>query len=402
MLNALRQITAFSTLVLVLTGTSAYAESNPLQQEFLIEEVDPFRAERKYFGDVSFTLMGRSLEDQFANSRWGRTIIEANLGARYEDWLEGRLSVVQLLTSGAASYQMGVTESRPSSGTAVDEARLSVTPSRWSKFSAGILSIQLSPILSQMQPQAQAGGEVGVDNRWETRWGSFRGSLSANQSIPTSRDSGNLIIDEFTNPLLTTATVFAEAQNDNINARFRLSAAHFEYTDLLSAAAADSVRTGSTVVGMRDVQFLYEFRGKEYAASYRQQIGLSHAFEFRASQIYNERAPSDINKGQQARIEYIRTFDKWEIVPSLTFFRMESDALPSLYSLGAAGFTNRKGYTAGLRAIFPKERFNIFASYTNAQAIREAGVVRSNAEQSTFQVDREVFTLGAEVQYAVF
>lgn len=391
----------FLILSLSVFSIFCFAESNPLRQEFTLEEKNEYGT-RNYFGDIAFTLMGRRMDDSFVSSRWGRAIIEANLGGKYSDWLEGRLSVVQLMTSGAASYQMGVTEGGPSSGLLLDEATMTVSPVSWLKGTAGVVSVELNPIYSQFYPQSQAGGQITLENTWTPGWGSVKATLWGTQSIPTAKNSGHLIVDESTNPLLTTGTLFSEVQNDVIGAKFRVSATHFEFTDLSSAAAADAVRTGSSVVGTKDMQFLYEYRGKEYAAAYKQKMGLSHELELKASRVRNERAPAGLNEGEQVKVEYTRTFDKWQIIPSINFFRMESDALPSVYSLAAVGFTNRKGYGAGLKANFPKEKFNVFAGYTNANAIREAGIVQTNTDTSTYQVDREIYTLGAEVQYDIF
>ncbi|MFN9068864.1 MAG: hypothetical protein ACK5V3_16680, partial [Bdellovibrionales bacterium] len=170
------------------------------------------------------------------------------------------------------------------------------------------------------------------------------------------------------------------------------------------STASDSQKTGSTVLGSKDFQFAYEFRGREFALGFDQEVGLSHKIEWRGSALTNERAPSENRDGWHQQVRYTRTFDKWKFIPSITQFRVESDALPSSYSIGSYGFTNRVGYNVTLKFDFPKDRFNFFAGYTNANAIVSSDDIQqfTNSNLGTFQADREIFTLGDEVTYDIF
>lgn len=389
-------------LVLFLSVNQANAQTNSLRQEFELKDTNPY-PNRKYFGEVIFTTMGRRTDDPFVQSRYARAIIEGTLGVKYENWLEAKLAVVQLLTSGTASQQMGVTEAGPGSGFFMDEASISLKPADWLKGSFGVLAIKFSPIYSLYSSQSEAGGQVELSQTWGDKDELyFKTSLKGSQSIPTAKSNGNLITDEGTSPLLTVGTAYAEVDNKLTGTRARISATHFEFTDLPGSAASDSLKIGGSVFGTKDIQFLYEFRGKEFAAALKQEIGLSHAVEVKASTIRNERAPAGLNEGNQVKVEYTRAFNKWELLPSYTQFRVEGDALPALYSISSIGYTNRIGYALALKANFPKENFNVFGGYTNSKAIREAGIIQTNTNTSTYQADREIYTLGAEVQYDIF
>lgn len=390
-------------LLLFLSQLSALAQTNPLRQEFQFDE-SPYIGNRNYHADVIFTLMGRRFDDTFVQSRYGRAIVEASLGVKYENWLEGKLALAQVMTSGAASHQMSVTEAGIGSGTYLDEATVSVKPTDWVTGKAGVLYVEFSPIYSLHYPQSQAGGALVFSNTWGSNDSDiqFTASLEGSQSIPTARSSGNIITDENTSPLLTLGSFHCKFVNKYTGTTVRLSAAHFEYTDLSTASAADSLKIGSSVMGQSDLQFIYEFRGKELAAALKQEFGLSHAVEVKGSMLRNERAPASLNQGHQVKVEYTRSFDKWELKPSVTQFYVESDSLPAVFAQSGFGYTNREGYAINVKANFPKEKFNIFGGYTNAQAIHEAGVIRYNSNMSTYQMDREIYTLGAEVAYEIF
>jgi len=396
-----QRLALFSCLLFSL---ASFSEVNPIKQEIRIEIDDTKKVEsdRIYKGEVSYTLMGRRFDDPFVNSRWGRAIIDLSLSAEYENWFEANLSVAQLLSSGSASYQLGVTEAGPSNGLFLNEATVAIKPFDFLTAKAGVLEVQYNPVLSMFTTQGQAGGSVRLSHSNESDLGVLKVYLEGSQSIPTAISKGSVITDEGTNPLLTLGTLSTDFKNEDAGTRFRLSATHFEYTDLSTASATDSLRTGSTVVGNKDFQFAYEFRGKEYAAAIEQEIALSHEIRAKASFISNELAPKGLRDGYQYRLEYARTFNKWKFIPGFTQFRVEGDALPSLYSVGSYGYTNREGYNVAMKVEFAKQKFNVFTGYTNAKAINKNGANANTSQASTYQADREIFTLGAEVKYDIF
>lgn len=373
---------------------------NPLKQELRVQAQEDIKNKDKiYNADLAYTMMGRRFDDPFVNSRWGRSIIEASIGVKYEEWLKAKLAAVQIFTSGSVGSQLGVSEAGATNGLFLDEASLTLTPAKWIEGSAGVLSISYSPVMSFFSGAAQAGGMLTFQ---EKNKDGFSASFKVSQSIPTSVAKGNIITDEGTNPLLTLATAYLDLKNNSTGSRIHGSATHYEYTDLSTATASDSLRTGSTVTGGKDFQFVYEFRGKEFALGIEQEIGISYEIKLKGNVISNERAPEPLRNGEQVRLELERKFNKWNLIPSVTQYRIEGDALPSSYSLGSFGYTNREGYAANLKVEIPKHNFNVFAGYTNAKAINKDGQNLDVSQNSTFQADREVFTIGAEVTYELF
>lgn len=388
---------------LLLAGR-AFAQANPIKQELRADIQEEKKSDRKYTGEVIYTLMGRRFDDPFVNSRWGRAIIEANFGLNHEDWLEAKLSVAQLMTSGATAYQLGVTEAGPTSGTFLNEATLSIKPNDVVKFSAGVLDIDYNSVYSLFLSQAQAGANLNLTQKADSKIGKSKFALDLSQSIPTSVGRGNIITDEGTYPLLTLATLYSELKNEDSGTRIRGSVTHYEYTDLSTSTAADSLRTGSTVLGSKDFQFAYEFRGREYALGLDQEFGTSNKISWKGSLMSNERAPKNLRDGWQQKLEYARSFNKWKFVPSVTQFRVEGDTLPASYSIASYGYTNRQGYNITLKADVSKQKFNMFIGYTNAKALisTDDQALSNNSGLGTYQADREIYTLGAEVAYDIF
>lgn len=374
--------------------------TNPLKQELRVDVSEPSKnSNSMYNADIGYTLMGRRFDDPFVNSRWGRSIIESSIGMKYEEWLKARLAAVLIFTSGSVGSQMGVTEAGATNGLFLEEASISISPVKWIEGSAGVLDIVYNPIMSFFSGAAQPGGMFSLDHKFES---DLRLRFEVSQSIPTSAARGNIITDEGTNPLLTLAIAYADFKNAPTGSRIRASATHYEYTDLSTATASDSLRTGSSVAGTKDFQFVHEYRGKEFALGFEQEIGISHELKLKGSVISNERAPEQLQNGEQVKLEYERKFNKWNLVPSVTQFRIEGDALPSSYSISSFGYTNREGYAANLKVVIPKHKLNVFAGYTNANAINKNGENLNVSQNSTYQADREIFTLGAEVTYEIF
>lgn len=355
--------------------------------------------DRIYKSEVAFTLLGRRYDDPFVNARWSRLVAEFYVLAKHQDWLEAKISLVQLLTSGSASYNLGVTEQGPSSGLVLDEASLKLMPTSWLMGKAGVLRVDLNPVASQYFMQNQAGAQVDLKAKTDAT----EVTLSGSQTIPTSKNSSNVLADEGTNALLTVGSLTGVVNFDKTKTAVRASVAHYEFTDLSSAAAADAQKTGSTVVGVsKDFNFFYEYRGKEYALAFEQGVGLASKISLKGSLISNELAPAEFRDGTQLKLEYTQAIRNYELIPSVSWFRLESDALPSLYTNGGLGYSNRYGKTFALRTNFPKEKFMIFASYTEANPINAVAADGMATQAETYQADRQIYTIGAEAKYDIF
>lgn len=393
-LMALMGTTAFAELSSNSNRVSAASASSVLETPVVKPTLN---SNRSYKGDVGFTLTGRKLQDEVVNSRLARIIVSANLSATYQDWLTAKLGVLQFLTSGQSSNLYAVTEGAASSATIIDEGYLKATLSstNWTaSAAAGIISANLSPLYSNMTSQSNAGFSLttGYQNKENGELLVF-----GEQSAPTSKTTSNRIIDDDTLPLMTVGGLRAALPLAKTGTKIKAAAARFVFTDLSSQSANDSSTIGNTTTGngKGGYSFVYEFRGLETSLVLEQDLFLADRVTLKGAVVKNELAPTGANSGWTAKMDYKKSFNKFDIIPSVVKFRMESDAIPASY--GQAGiFTNRVGTGYGLKLDFPSEKFNVFAGYT------EADVINTSTTSSIYQSDRQTYTLGAEAKYDIF
>jgi hypothetical protein len=380
------------------SSASTSSESLPSSPENSVKK------DRSYSGDVGFTLYGKRLQDEIVNSRIARLIIELNLSTTYRDWLSGELTAVQFLTSGQASNLYAVTEGSPSSATLVDKAFVQARyfPNGWGGYvRTGIIPAGLAQFYSSMYEQSNAGYSVvaGFDNKSPntTKENEVQALVAVTQSIPTSKSNSNRIIDEDTLPMLSTATVYASVPFNIGATRLKGSHTRFVFTDPSSQSAMDSSTLGSTTTGNGKGGYLFanDYRGAESALILEQDLFLADKITLKGSVLNNDAAPSGANSGWQTKIEYKKGFNKFNLIPNVSRFRIEADALPASY--GQPGiYTNRYGRGLGLKLEVPSEKFNISAGYV------EANVLNTNTTSSVYQSDRQSYTLSMEAKYDIF
>jgi hypothetical protein len=377
----------------IVPEASVAAPIKEVQQDLVFTMV-PKNPDRTYKGELTFSLQGKRFDDPVVNSRFSRAIISVELESKYKDFLKANFGASQLLTSGQATNLYAVTEGGTGSGLFVDEASISLIPIEGLAVTAGIIQVSLNPVYSQFYTQSNAGGLINYGFIKTTN----KFVIEASQSIPTSKGTSNAVIDDGYLPLLTVFSAKGETTFDSSLTTVKVAATRFQFTDPSSQSAADSQQTGSTTIGNGKGGFLfaYDFRGTELAAAVEQKIFLEDVVSIKGNRVKNDLAPEGLNQGWMARAEYSRAFNKYAVKPSFTRFHVESDALPSVYTMPANGFTNRDGAAYAVKLDFPKEKFNVFGSYV------KANVIDQNSTAGFFQADREVYVIGAEAKYDIF
>jgi hypothetical protein len=367
------------------------AQNQSTKKVFIHEDS---KSDQTFEGDLRFVLLGRRYDDEIVNSRVGAVFIEVDLKAHYQNWLTGRLNMLQLSASGSQSAFYGVSEGSVPNALFLAEASLAVRPIEGVEAKAGVLEITANSISSQIYPQNNAG--LSLDAKLKSQQGASIG-LIASQSIANSNKS-NRVLDEDTTPLITIGTLQTSLPVESWGTTFQASASRFFFTDLSNSDADSAVKTGSTTTGngAGGSLFVYEYRGNEYAASISQKIGLKNEATIKGSTIKNELAPEKSNLGWQGKFEWKTTLNNLEILPSYSRFYLESDAIPSPYANFLFGYANREGSVYNLRFNFLKQKFSLFGGFINSN------VINTNATSSQFQADRFIYTLGAEAKYELF
>lgn len=365
--------------------------SSIIKKEKVIEAES---SDRIHSGKLNFALLGRRYDDAIVNSNVAMMFVSLSLQAQYQNWLDGKLAVVQILGSGAQSSLYGVGEGGVPNVLLVSEANLGIKPFQGLQARAGIVEVDMGAVQSQLYPQNNAGYLLFLNYKTENN---FELGLNGSQSLANSTKS-NRVLDEDTTPMITLGTLYSTLPIETTRTTLKASVSRFYFTDLSSADADAAQKTGSSTIGngAGGNLFEYEYRGDEYALALSQKLGLKHEITLKGSAIKNELAPEEKNSGWMGKFELKTALNKIEILPSYTRFYLQSDALPSPYANFLFGYSNRQGFVYNVKLNFLKEKFAIFGGYMKSDVISE------KVTASQYQADREVYSIGAEAKYDLF
>jgi hypothetical protein len=395
-LNLLRASQIVFALSLVVISQSVFAESNPSigqSSYFSMPELDEKVSLTKDLqAELSFSLTARRYDDAIVNSRWGRAAIGIELNKKFLKDLSGKLSVEQRFTGGASSNYYAVTEGSASpQSTLIDEAALISSPTQYFKATAGIVPVGLNPVYSSMNIQSWLSAKLQSD----IDIGDHAIKLSASQSTPSSGGVSNRTVDDGTLPLFTQGSMVVELKPIE-SLKLRAAYTSFVFTDPSSRTAEDSKYNGSTVLGNGPYVFAYNYAGSEIAADAKLKLFLDDELTLKSSRVRNDRAPSGANVGSGWRVEYKKTFNRYEVTGAINGFEIETDAIPSSYGIEFSGFTNRVGHGISFKFVIPKQNIGFMAGYANAEVLNKAATAAGT------QADREVYTLKTEIAYELF
>lgn len=354
--------------------------------------------EQIYKGSITVGMIGKRFNDEVVNSAYGRGALAIEFTGSYQDWLRGRFRAGQVYSSGATSNLYAVTEGNASTFAFLDEASLTFVPlsaaTLETRLSGGVLPIRQNPILTALwEVNSWTAGRLELEQKGDDG----RVVLTAQQAIPSGTDISNRLIDEDTLPLYTNASLFGEVGIFNTGWKIGATAASFVFTDPSSAAAASSMKIGSTTFGNgKSVLFAYDYRGVESAMSLGYTAPSGDTLGFSVSDLRNELAPS--GRANLAKAEFKRVGNKWDYTTALTGFRIESDSVPAIFVNPGFGFTNRIGGTLSLKAEQRKERFSLGGAYTRAVVLNTDAL----SARDGYQADRDIFTLSAEFKHDLF
>lgn len=346
-------------------------------------------------GEVRFGLLGRKYDDDIVNSRYAHSEIGLNLNTQYRGWLVATAVLEQDYTTGSASNLYEVTDGNATAnGTHINEISLLIRPFSFASLAAGILPVGLNPTLSVMDLQNWMAARMSLDWRGESAMLSF----IAKQAAPSASDTSNRMADEDTLPLFTTGSIKGEAKSSQLGLNLGLGLTEFVFTDLSSKTAQDSLKRGSTVFakGKGTYQFESEFAGREISVDLTQKVSANVTLGAAGVFSINDRASDGHGKSSLMRIESQFSFKAIKLSGHIDQFRIESDAVPSVYGQNLYGFTNRTGQVYGLQVELPSERVRLHAEASRAD------VLNKNSNPAFYQADRDIYSIGAEISYALF
>lgn len=380
-------------LAMSLTTPFARAQENTLTAQN--PQPNNTSAFKKYSGEVTFGLMGREFSGDVVGARFSRATAEVSLNAEFTNWLEAKLSAIQLFTSGATSNLYAAPEGGSgTNGLFIDEGSLILKPLEGLKIKGGILPVVANPISSVMIANSWAAYSLEA----EQTIGPLILGANATQGIPTARSTSNRLVDQDTLPMYTAGTLHGELKAGDSGFSTKVAATHFIFTDPSAQSAQDSQQIGSTVVGNSKTAFLYayDYRGMEYALQLKQELFRGDEVTLKGSLTENSEAPENMNQGTKVALSYKRAADVWEPTLTLTRFSFDSDVMPATYTSPSYSYTNRQGNSASLKIKNKIYNFAINGSYTKSD------LLDANAQAARWQGDNEIITLGGELSHDLF
>lgn len=346
------------------------------------------RAEKQFDLEMSLLTRGSRIEDDNIRSSTTTSQIGFTFAYNMTNWLRSDIIGAYTFSSGLAATVYG-SEGSPASGASLDEGSITIIPTENLEISGGIVETQFNPILSVYGGDALAGLRESYEKEFKN---GFSFSLKAYQAVPTQLGTSNRVLEEDHEAYLL-------LNNLNLGYKFGRSKidigySKYDFFNMTRAAADDSKFLGNTMVG-EDGSFFrffrYEYKGQEVALSFSQSFRQDDLFKLRGSFSKNDEAPEKQNTGWLANTFYEYNFSRYQLRPSYTQFRLESDVIPAFYSRGAYGYLNREGYSAEIRGALKTYNIESYLRYTNSKEIVDTLV----------QSDRESFTIGLEVSYEI-
>lgn len=336
---------------------------------------------------LSMHTRGSRIDDDNVKASTSATSVSVDFTWNMTTWFKSDLSAGFQLASGQSQTVYG-SETNPYTGPTIDEASFTFKPGDVLAVSAGLVGTQFNPIYSVFGGDALAGFREVLN--YEN--GIFRTSLKGYQAVPTQLNSSNRIIDDNQDAslILTNFNIGLVGKRNEL----MLSYSKYDFYKMASAAAEDSQYLGNTMIsdeGDNNNFFRYKFQGQEVALGAATTFRLDDKLSFKGTYMKNDQAPERRNTGWMTQTAYLLNMGRYSFRPAVTRFRLEPDVLPSFYTIGSYGYTNRDGYSGELRGGIKKYNFEGYVRYVDAKEI----------ENKLFQSDRVSYTVGLEVKYEI-
>lgn len=220
------------------------------------------------------------------------------------------------------------------------DASLIWTPAAWFQLRGGVLDQNFVHSFLMLEDQAFPG----IRSTMYFGDGDLRGSWLAEQSIITFSSNTNSTNQIEQTPTLT-STTFESHYTFDRHDQIKLSLGYWQYDNLPSSVAAESMLNGNTVDRVSDSYsaFTYKFRG--YEARTRLELNFGRFdLNLYSEGIYNSAAPKGLNTGYSAGNELsFRSTPTQKFGMSAEYFHVEPDAAVSSFNAVEFDRSNRNG-----------------------------------------------------------
>lgn len=304
------------------------------------------------------------------------SLVRARLGLKYRQLLG---SGFQLRARADVASSTGFVQSLEgddsrSSPFLLRHASADWRPLSWIVTSVGALNQQDIHSRLLFGDRAFPAAQLWIGNaRWDStiqkRSGGWASGV-AQAAVPTASTLANQAREREPSPSFWSAGFRSgyRWQNDSY---VTLQILRFNYGALPLSVATDSVAMGNTGVEINavDSEFRYSFAGWEAVSVIETNLTAALTPRLELAWLQNDAAPSGRNQGIRGKIGLSWNLGNWDLTPSYTYFRVDSDAAVATYNDPTIR-TNRVGTVAGLDFARTKS-FIIGVGYGERVAIRE-------------------------------
>lgn len=374
---------AFSVEVNTTQPITSGASSMTLPQTQAVKETD-----RQTKLSVNAALVGVSSEDKVMNSKQGGPRFDLAGSHKFTSYLKADIDVSLFVMTGALTNRYTNEGSAPN-GFLLGRAVLEVAPVSWAYLQVGVLDVSFSSIISTWDNQGFPGLQEGLVAKTD----SFEATVWASQTIPTSstkevRSSENGINTQLNLVGLT----LSNDPNEKRDFKLQANATHFQFKNITTSAATDSIYLGNTVTPVgSQARFTYEFEGNEFAGLMGYKFTERWKMEVSGSELRNNAAPEQLNKAQYVQGKIFYKTNGPELGLTMGSFANESDSLPAVFTSSRSANNNRFGYTVKIDSNWEKEKFTTYMRYTQANEIVDR----------PFSADRTTISIGLEAAYEI-
>lgn len=366
----------------------APARNQDAKANALVLKSQPDSPDKPFTLSLSLLTRGTRVQDDNIKASTSASTLGVQFTWSIATWLRSELIAEYQFATGLAATVYG-SEGSPYTGAGITEGSVTATPIENFEVSAGIVETLFNPSISVYAGDALAGFRERLGTKNDS---GLQASFISYQAVPTQLGTSNRVIDDNNDAYLI-------LNNANLGYKSRLGSVQISYSkydffNMTRAAAGDSKFLGNTMIGEEGSPyafFNYQFKGQEVALSLQANFRQDDKWVVRGALTRNDEAPEQKNAGWIANTYYEYNFKRYQIRPSLTRFRFESDVIPALYSSGTFGYLNRDGYQAEIRGKIKPFNLQGYVRYVNTQEI----------EDRLVQSDRVNYSIGLEVSYDV-
>ena len=231
----------------------------------------------------------------------------------------------------------------------------------------------------------------GIKEKVYFKLSEFELSLSAYQTIPTSRSSNDQRTKKEPMPYFFSQSLQAKYLGSS-SFQSKIYLTHYSFLDLPARVAEASHLLGNTVADTGpSSQFVYEFDGLSWGGDAKWKASSTLTLGSQLSMIQNNSSPSASNRGQTWKLYASFQLPKILLRSYYTSFFSESDVSPAVYGSGSIGH-NRVGNGGGFQVVFTDLGLQLTGQYTKSRPINP----------NLVQSKRDDITMTLETLYAEF